>query len=135
MDIPANLAQAVAAWAAIEQHLIRHCGLLDSSRLDMERPALIRIVAEALAGVPTLPMPTLPPAERYDPTLPPAPQVVPSSRPVWIGMDLPDPFPRSDGPGYTCRRCGRHVRGQRHTDPRLLCASCMPMSMPKGMQP
>ena len=130
MDAPANLAQAVAAWAAIEEHLIRHCGLLDSSRLDMERPALIRIVAEALAGVPAMPAPA--PAERYDPTLAPPAQVIPHrpiGTPVWIGTDLPNPFPRPDGPGFSCRGCGRRQRGARHADPRLLCDVCIPRAV------
>lgn len=125
-DIPANIAQAARAWAALEAHLVERCGLGQSSSLEKERPALIRIMLSALDAQPAPAPVHVPTIVMPDPPLPPQHGV---GQAVWVnGFDLPLPYDlaatRVDGPGFDCRQCGRRVRGARHTDPRLLCPTC-----------
>jgi hypothetical protein len=53
------LAQAASAWAEIEQHLIKTCGLVSDITLERERAHCISIIIEAIRGDRVIDVPQL----------------------------------------------------------------------------
>ena len=143
---PERLALAALTWARLER-VLTDAGLLPD-RLQERRAEYIRVLVDALDGVPVppplaepvSPVPLPPPMEGAGVAIAERPAGVAiaerpagvaiqrrpiSSYPGWVDPSPDAPSTPRSGPGFSCRECGARVRRARHTDPRLICLQCL----------